>query len=227
MVGEVKWGQGRKALSFLGALVTSPSPSHIRGGRRGPCVLHTEPWEWDAGGGATAPWSAGGGRSPQVYTCCLPCPAPLSCVQRAAHYLWHLKPHCCGHQNLNWKLCDNAGPLPATASCWEQSKEGRLCPGHKWTSIKTNSRERGGLVPIASLSPSRGHCPHKARLRPGWDPSSVTFPCTECKPQPTGRPCHPQNSPPNWKCWIVSLSAFGGENYPKASWLCAWRKILF
>lgn len=100
-VGEVNWEKGWRGFAVPEALVTSGSPCHPRGGRRGSCAAP----ESESGELMRGHCSLG---SAPVF------PAPsLSCSHWAAHYFWHSKPHCCGHSVVWIGSCVTMpAPLP-------------------------------------------------------------------------------------------------------------------
>lgn len=119
------WQREGKAPSSPGALVTSLSPSHPRGGRQGSCACRR------GGLPGVCP-------SPGRPSLLLPVGSALF-VALEASLLW--LPF-----GVNWTLCGNAGPLPAPASRWERSPEGRHCPRGSEPLSKQTPESGGGVT---------------------------------------------------------------------------------
>lgn len=212
MVREVNWEKGKKASSSLGALVTSLSPSHPRGGRWGPCA---QPWEWSSDYGPPTTWCP---RSARAGSLALS-PSPVPSGQLIICGTWSLIVVVTGLCELEavWQCWPpSLPPLPAGS---REKRAGIVLGINEPLSKQTPERGAAGLQ-LPLWAPAEGRRPRKERFKPGWGVSSLTILCAKSEPQ-TDWPSTPPSKwfPISEMPDLCPWAWLGEENYPEASWL--------
>lgn len=211
--------RGRKTLSSLGALVTSPSQHYLREEEVASLsnLRALKPLDSESEQLLGGDFYLGSAR---VHMCQSPCPA----VRGRLFICGTWGPIVVATKTWIGSCVTMLLPFPALLPAGGRTKRAGIVSSINEPLSKQTPRERGGLVTAACVSLDSG--PHSSQ-RELWGPEEA-FPwwsnCAQgANPKPTACPCHPQTMiSPNWAGWVCILEHIFGKSIPMrhCSYVC-------